>query len=500
MTEAAVYTDAEFQHALASAVAAHAPTAHRGSGRRRLIDACDDIPTSLDWSSGFAEGQRNVELARYAGSCLGRGMTEVETLQICRAWNNNNNPPLPDSEVVSTVASIARTAARKQGAPVVTPNTHTSSEFIFDGDVAATPPKMLVKKLLPASGIAFIGGQSSAGKTFVAVALGVALASSTDFFKHRVKERVGVLYIAAEGGSNFAARVIAAKIAAGVKGSIPFAWSSVVPPLRTKEEIIAFAEKLRVFGQNMLHRCGVRLGAVFIDTVAACFSLQDENSNAEVSRVCGIMRYIGDSIGAVVIPVHHYGKDAETGLRGASAWRGAADVVISVTAKIEPITGQISNRGLAVAKARDAEQGPVAPIRLDYVKLGVDEDGDEFGTLVVRADPERSQYDLTRKKGLKWLQFFDSACKQALGRLSEDVPMGNQGRVIRAVELKHVRAEFCSVYVTGDDDQKKAEQTRERAWRRALEGMAERLPGYSITKGPDGREWLYLTAHDRMRI
>jgi hypothetical protein len=394
--------------------------------------------------------------------------------------------------VVATVASIGRTHARKQGAPVVLAEPAAASampEFVFDGDVTVNPPRMLVKKLLPVSGIAFIGGQSSAGKTFVAVALGVALASGAQFFRHRVREQVGVLYIAAEGAGNFAARVAAAKLEAGVKGPIPFAWTSIVPALRTDQEIAAFVNKLRAFAQKMKQRCGVRLGAVFIDTVAACFSMQDENSNAEVSRACAIMRSIGNSIDALVLPIHHYGKDAATGLRGASAFRGAADVVISVTADIDALTGRVSNRGLAIAKARDGEQGPVAPFRLDYVKLGVDEDGDEFGTRVVRADPERGQQDVAGNQAPKGIRIFDSAARKALGEHSEDVQLYKDSPKGRAVELRHVRAEFCRLYVTGETDSKLAAGTSERAWRRVLEKVPD---DYTTVKGPDGREWLLL--------
>jgi len=33
------------------------------------------------------------------------------------------------------------------------------------------------------------------------------------------------------------------------------------------------------------------------------------------------------SLNAAVIPVHHYGKDVSTGLRGSSAWHASADMV-----------------------------------------------------------------------------------------------------------------------------------------------------------------------------
>jgi len=164
-------------------------------------------------------------------------------------------------------------------------------------------------------------------------------------------------------------------------------------------------------------------------------------------------------------------------------------VIISVTADIDQSSGRVSNRGLAVAKARDAEQGPVAPFRLDYVKLGIDADGDEFGTRVVRADPERGQKDVARSKAPKGVLVFDSACKKALGEHSEEIQIQKEGPKIRAVELGHVKAEFCRKYVTGETDPKRAMQTSHRAWRRVLNNMPD---DYANAKGADGREWLYL--------
>jgi RecA-family ATPase len=43
----------------------------------------------------------------------------------------------------------------------------------------------VIKGILPASGIAFIGGQSRAGKTFIAVAMGVSLATGENVFGRR---------------------------------------------------------------------------------------------------------------------------------------------------------------------------------------------------------------------------------------------------------------------------------------------------------------------------
>jgi hypothetical protein len=485
-----IYTEAEFQRALSCAFLAHHP---RRSMNLASIGGLPKPPP--DWSAGFKEGERNNECARRAGSCFARGMSEEETVAECLRWNTQyNQPPLDDREVGATVASIGRTHARNQARDtsivgLTPPPLQTTRPWAFDGEVAIEPPKMLVKKLLPTTGIAFIGGQSTAGKSFTAIALGVSIASGESFFGHKVKERVGVAYIAAEGQGVFALRLAAAKIAAGVKGPIPFAWRGSIPVLTTQDGLAAFITQLRDLDREMRERFDVRLGAVFIDTTKACFDMQDENSNAEVARVCNIIRSIGDSIGAVTIPLHHYGKDAGTGLRGASAWRDTADVVISVLAEIDQRTGDVSKRALAIAKARDGEQRSLAPFVLEWVKLGVDDDGEDFGTCIVKFDPTRGPQGTVRDTRPKSIRAWDQACRIAFGEHGKDLQLRKEGPLIRAVELSYVKPKFCEIYVTGEDDPKKAAAAKDRAYRRVLDKMSA---DYVVGVGQDGREWLWL--------
>ena len=168
---------------------------------------------------------------------------------------------------------------------------------------------------------------------------------------------------------------------------MPFASADQAPDLQNPGGIAAFIKELELVAQEMWTRYEVRLGAIFMDTVAACFQMKDENDNAEASRVCRMMRQIADSVGAVIVPVHHYGKDPNTGLRGASAWRAAADVVLSVTCDVDALSGRATNHCLAISKARDAEQGPIAPFILEQVRLAIDEDGEPLNTCVVRYNP-----------------------------------------------------------------------------------------------------------------
>jgi len=66
-----------------------------------------------DWrahlSGTIGEGERNIALARLAGLLLGRRIDPHACLDLVLAFNAARcRPPLPDLEVVSTVASIAR--------------------------------------------------------------------------------------------------------------------------------------------------------------------------------------------------------------------------------------------------------------------------------------------------------------------------------------------------------------------------------------------------------
>jgi AAA domain len=253
--------------------------------------------------------------------------------------------------------------------------------FIQNHTVVA--PRMLVKGLLPYRGICFIGGQSGAGKSFIAAHLSTALASASTFFDRAVRERVGVAIIAAEGTDQIGNRLTADAQARGLNlADLPIAWRGGAA-LKSAADVDAIGKQLLALRDEIREQHGVRLGASILDTVAANFDMEDENSNSEVAKAIAKMRVVGEKFEGLVIPIHHYGKTASSGLRGGSAWRAGADVVLSVICNRNELTGEISGRELALSKARDGIEGPIAPFELPFRKLGLDEYGDEFGTCIV---------------------------------------------------------------------------------------------------------------------
>ena len=237
-------------------------------------------------------------------------------------------------------------------------NAGSLGNFAFIGDENPSPQKMLIEGVMPLEGLPFVGGQSSAGKTFIAILIAVCAASGRPLFGHEVKERVGSVIVAAEGKGMLRARIAAAMKELGVDGDIPVAWVKQVPDFNQADGLQAFVRDLRAISYHFKTNFGVRLGLVFVDTVSASFDIKEEADNAEAARICKVMRRIGDAIAALVVPIHHYGKNAAVGLRGASAWRANADFVLSVMADsihkpaMSPIGNWLSPKTATVRKGR----------------------------------------------------------------------------------------------------------------------------------------------------
>ena len=286
---------------------------------------------------------------------------------------------------------------------------------------------MLIDGVMPLQGLPFIGGQSSAGKTFIAVMLACCAATGKSFMGREVKKRVGSVIVAAEGRMMLAARIDAALKTLNVIEPIPVSWIKQVPDFSHAESVKDFIANLRAVSAHYQETFGVLLGLVFVDTVSASFDIKEEADNAEAARVCKIMRYIADATGVVIVPIHHYGKNVGVGLRGASAWRANADFVLSVMADIDPATGHVTNRQLAIAKDRDGAQGPLTPFELVRVDLGV-VDGKAWGSLATQWSDH--------------LRIFRQALSTALINHGKNVRPYLDGPEVKAVTEDEVREEF----------------------------------------------------------
>jgi hypothetical protein len=206
-----------------------------------------------------------------------------------------------------------------------------------------------------------------------------------------------------------------------------------------------------------------------------------------MTRVCNVMRSIGEDIGALMAPVHHYGKNPESGLRGASAWKGSADVVEGVLADIDPLSGRASNRELVCVKARDGEQGPISPFELEFVELGLDADCEIYGSCCVVPADGKSRFDqaATRSKGARAIQ---DAINEALDGQGKIITPRADMAPIKATKVTDVRAEFDRRYVVDEADPAKVAHAKRMAFKRALDRLSPTQFGAGSAEGVD---WIW---------
>ena len=103
----------------------------------------------------------------------------------------------------------------------------------------------------------------------------------------------------------------------------------------------------------------------------------NENAGEDMGKALGHCKRIHEKTGALVILIHHSGKDQAKGARGWSGLRAAAD------AEIEVLRDDQGQRSLRLSKSKDGEDGLEWGFELQQVTLGIDEDLDPITSCVV---------------------------------------------------------------------------------------------------------------------
>lgn len=243
----------------------------------------------------------------------------------------------------------------------------------------------------PAVGVVF--GPSSAGKTFVVVDWSVRIAGGLRILDRHTKPS-GVLYFAAEGQAGLRKRLVAARRAHDLDDvELPFHFlpghvDIANPEEQAVEKICAYAETI----SSDMELRGAPLRVIFIDTLSASTPSADENTAKDMGPVLHGFARMAARLNAVVILVHHTGKDETKGLRGWSGIRNNVEFVIECRIEKDADTKETTRRYLYFEKAKD---GPDSFILSDYVlrsvTMGVKESGTPDTTCAVEyAEPEAS--------------------------------------------------------------------------------------------------------------
>ena len=395
------------------------------------------------------EGTRNNALLKFIYTLRDRGISKELCFEYGLRFANDNCSPAYDSgQARATIRSAIRSARNPAGSrseidevrgaaiaqdfeelppdPEQTPGRFVPvSAFEF----AAKPSiPWIVKRVLPRAEIAVVFGESGSGKSFFTFDIVSAVARGTEW--NGRKPRPGrVVYIVAEGAGGFMNRIRAyvhhhgineADYALEVIGDAP----NLLQAADVKELIAGISKS----GPADI---------VVIDTLAATTPGGNESSSEDMGRAIGHCKAIHRATGALVLLIHHSGKDQSKGARGWSGLKAAVDVEIE-------ITRSDNDRVATVTKLKDGEDGEKFGFRLLPVSIGTDEDGDVITSCVVQYDQAaaarvkqkaagkgRHQRDvlaaLTELQQGEELPDFNTVVEAAVGR--EDPP--EQGKTDR---------------------------------------------------------------------
>lgn len=272
-----------------------------------------------------------------------------------------------------------------------------------------SPPSWLVKNVLPGRGLGLIYGESSAGKTFLAVHASLCVAWGVPFFGRRAKPG-GVLYIAAEGGSGVLPRFDAAEhvlegaiAAAHLTGSrdpavarAPIRIVTEAPNLSREGDTAPLIRTIRATAVDF-ERLGFPLAVVIVDTLHAALGGGDENSAADMGHALKPLKDAVEEMNLFALIVHHPGKALERGARGSGSLPAAVDT--SIELHVPGCTGPGAKpagmmRCATVVKQRDGAVGESLHYRLPVTTIGVDEDGEPWTTCTVQpCDPPKLDDD-----------------------------------------------------------------------------------------------------------
>ena len=232
----------------------------------------------------------------------------------------------------------------------------------------------IIKNWIAENSISVVYGPSNVGKSFFCMSLAYYIAAGEEWINNKVK-RGSVLYLATEGGRAFENRLYALHEAHGFNDVSLAVRPSPINLYDADEDIAKVEAIMAEIGKRM-----EPVTVLVIDTLARATAGQmDENNNSEMSKLIAGLDAIRERTGVHIMLVHHSGKDASKGARGASALRAACDTEIELSFDEETRV-----RTARATKQRDMETGAEINFVLQVVELGEDADGDQVTTCIIR--------------------------------------------------------------------------------------------------------------------
>jgi archaellum biogenesis ATPase FlaH len=219
--------------------------------------------------------------------------------------------------------------------------------FVSLWELADRPlQEWFIDGLIPQAQLGMIYGPPGCGKSFFAFDLALHLARGIPW-RGRETKQARVAWIAAEASGSVGVRIRAYEQEFDTGRDYDIPVLAHAPDLGKRDHVD------KIVNQMLAHRTQV----LVVDTLSAAAGGREENSS-EIDQVISGCRYIARTTGALVILIHHSGKDAARGARGWSGIVAAMDFELAVARVTD------TDRVVRVTKQRDAEDGKEFGFRL----------------------------------------------------------------------------------------------------------------------------------------
>jgi len=273
---------------------------------------------------GVDDGERNVSLARIAGSLCKDGLTLDEVLKMLRIVNSKCNPPKKDSEVIKIANSIyGKEQENSKTTSSFKPEVFTASQLAKED---LPEPSFIVDKILT-EGYTFLCGKPKVGKSFLALNLALAIATGKKAFGHLTSEKGEVFYLALEDNK----RGLKARLEKMLEGKqFPTALHLATDCQKANEGGLEFIEE-------WLNK-HPKVKLVIVDTLQKFRPIPKGNNitlYGDDYRAVEGLKKISDERNIAILVVHHLRKmqsnDPLDMVSGTTGLTGAADNILILT-------------------------------------------------------------------------------------------------------------------------------------------------------------------------
>jgi hypothetical protein len=332
----------------------------------------------------------NDHTYRVAARVKDFGVSEGVALDLLlEHWNERCEPPWSVNELETIVshayqygtAPPGKSSAEMEFEPYEMGTApETPNRFNWLTNTNCTKPfinaNWLVKKVLPANGLGVLYGRPGSGKSAISLDLAMHIALGLPW-QGRASKQCGVTYISSEG-SHPGNRVFAWLSANGIADWPPgLRISPATLNLRsTSKDASALIDDIATNQPT----CGL----IVIDTLARNMAGGNENASEDMGAFITNCDRLAKATGALVLVIHHSGKDASKGARGFSGLLGAVDFEGEVERPFEPADGPGT---ITITKLRDGQDGLKFGFKLVQQVLGLDQDGDAQSSVAAMPAP-----------------------------------------------------------------------------------------------------------------